>query len=54
MNDLIFSQRGSTIEDFCEAQRTLHESTILELNEEMGESDLGLYAMIVRVDHTCC
>jgi len=50
MSDVIFSRRGLTIDEFYESQQSLHESTILELNEEMGEFDLGLFSIIVGVD----
>lgn len=50
MSDVIFSRRGLTIEDFYESQRSLHESSILELNEEMDEFNLNLDIIIVGVD----
>jgi 20S proteasome alpha/beta subunit len=50
INDIIFSKRGLTLEDFYRNQRTLHESTIIELNDEMDEFDLGLDMIVVGVD----
>ncbi len=50
MSDIIFSRRGLTLEDFYRNQRTLHESTILELNNEMDEFDLGLDVIVIGVD----
>jgi 20S proteasome alpha/beta subunit len=50
MSDMIFSRRGLTLEGFYRNQRTLHESTILELNNEMDEYDLGLDLIVVGVN----
>lgn len=52
MSDIVFSRRGLTIDYFYDNQRTIHESTIMELNEEMDEWDLGLEIIVVGVDRS--
>ena len=50
MSDLLFARRGLTLADFYRNQKTLHESTIIELNSQMDDYDLGLEMIVVGVD----
>jgi hypothetical protein len=50
MSDAIFQRRGMSLLDFYNNQRTLDQNTIIELNGEMDEFDLGLDVIVVGVD----